>query len=123
MAPQWYPHAEVPFDSMWLDDPIWLPQLLADEPGELCFNADMSFESEGALRDDWKMWNYADGSEMQRAFELEAETGEPGSSAAPSASGGLVDGTCPHDRSMGDVAQVSTHRNQRLLVLFSFVIF
>jgi len=29
MRPQWYPKNEVPFDAMWIDDPHWLPFVLA----------------------------------------------------------------------------------------------
>jgi mutator protein MutT len=29
MAPQWYSIHEIPYDEMWQDDIIWLPQVLA----------------------------------------------------------------------------------------------
>ena len=29
MRPQWFLHGEIPYDSMWLDDPFWLPMFLA----------------------------------------------------------------------------------------------
>ena len=29
MRPAWYSRGELPFDSMWIDDPHWLPQVLA----------------------------------------------------------------------------------------------
>ncbi|GLC37806.1 hypothetical protein PLESTB_001478600 [Pleodorina starrii] len=31
MRPVWFAHEEVPFDSMWADDPIWYPYLLRQE--------------------------------------------------------------------------------------------
>jgi hypothetical protein len=29
MRPQWWDFDQVPFDSMWADDPLWFPLLLA----------------------------------------------------------------------------------------------
>ena len=29
MAPQWYALANIPYEQMWSDDPLWLPQVLA----------------------------------------------------------------------------------------------
>jgi len=29
MAPRWFKVAELPYDTMWADDPHWLPQVLA----------------------------------------------------------------------------------------------
>jgi 8-oxo-dGTP pyrophosphatase MutT (NUDIX family) len=28
MRPQWFLHSEIPFESMWPDDPLWFPMLL-----------------------------------------------------------------------------------------------
>lgn len=28
MRPEWYPIDNIPYDSMWIDDPHWLPQLI-----------------------------------------------------------------------------------------------
>jgi len=28
MAPRWYKTHEIPYEKMWIDDPIWLPQIL-----------------------------------------------------------------------------------------------
>lgn len=28
MAPRWFALADIPYDSMWIDDPIWLPKVL-----------------------------------------------------------------------------------------------
>ncbi len=40
MSPQWYGHGELPFESMWLDDPYWLPKILEGKriEGEFMFN-------------------------------------------------------------------------------------
>ncbi len=40
MSPQWYRHGELPFESMWLDDPYWLPKILEGKriEGEFTFN-------------------------------------------------------------------------------------
>ncbi len=105
MRPHWYPIADVPYEQMWLDDKVWLPHLLNDETGELCLNADFTFESKGQLRDDWRLWTWPSSAAMIAAFEIEAERGEPGSGGAPAACG-TIDGTCPHDRIMGDVVQL-----------------
>jgi hypothetical protein len=29
MKPRWYPHNALPFHDMWVDDPYWLPLVLA----------------------------------------------------------------------------------------------
>lgn len=29
MAPQWYEHDKIPFEKMWVDDPHWLPRIIA----------------------------------------------------------------------------------------------
>jgi 8-oxo-dGTP pyrophosphatase MutT (NUDIX family) len=39
MAPQWYPIDSVPYDSMWPDDRMWLPQVLAGQ----CVEAEFLF--------------------------------------------------------------------------------
>ncbi len=31
MKPEWFSHNKIPFDSMWPDDPFWLPYFLADK--------------------------------------------------------------------------------------------
>lgn len=31
MAPQWYPNNALPFSKMWVDDPYWLPRVVAGE--------------------------------------------------------------------------------------------
>ncbi len=31
MAPAWYPERELPYDTMWPSDTLWLPKLLAGE--------------------------------------------------------------------------------------------
>ena len=28
MLPQWYAHHEIPYEDMWVDDPLWLPDML-----------------------------------------------------------------------------------------------
>lgn len=44
MAPRWYKHSEIPFESMWADDKHWLPLVLAGKKieGEFHFNEDGS---------------------------------------------------------------------------------
>ena len=34
MRPQWYPMDKLPFSEMWIDDPHWLPKVLAGNAGE-----------------------------------------------------------------------------------------
>lgn len=102
MRPQWYAIGDMPYGQMWLDDKVWLPHLLEDDTGELCLNADFTFESKGSMRDDWKLWKWPNSSAMAAGFEVEA-SGEPGS--APAACGG-IEGTCPHNRMMADVVQL-----------------
>ena len=29
MRPQWFEHSDIPFESMWPDDPLWFPLLLS----------------------------------------------------------------------------------------------
>ncbi len=31
MKPQWFPVSEIPYEKMWQDDILWLPQVLAGE--------------------------------------------------------------------------------------------
>ena len=40
MAPQWFIHDEIPYDSMWPDDEYWLPLLLKNKQfvGEFVFS-------------------------------------------------------------------------------------
>ena len=42
MAPKWYKKDEIPYQEMWVDDPHWLPQVLAGRKieGEFYFNKD-----------------------------------------------------------------------------------
>jgi 8-oxo-dGTP diphosphatase len=44
MRPQWYPKDMLPFEAMWVDDPNWLPKVLAGEKieGEFLFTKDGS---------------------------------------------------------------------------------
>jgi 8-oxo-dGTP pyrophosphatase MutT (NUDIX family) len=34
MRPQWYPKGNLPFNEMWVDDPHWLPKILAGKKVE-----------------------------------------------------------------------------------------
>ena len=40
MAPQWYTLTAIPYEQMWADDPLWLPQVLAGHKlyGAFSFN-------------------------------------------------------------------------------------
>ena len=40
MRPQWYPIDKLPFEAMWVDDPLWLPQVLVGKiiEGEFLFD-------------------------------------------------------------------------------------
>ena len=42
MRPQWFSTAEVPFESMWKDDPFWFPFFLQNKKfkGKFTFDAD-----------------------------------------------------------------------------------
>lgn len=42
MAPKWYPFNALPFESMWIDDPHWLPLVLAGKKIEGRFFFDES---------------------------------------------------------------------------------
>ncbi len=42
MKPQWFPVARLPFEKMWIDDPHWLPKVLAGEFLEAEFRFDES---------------------------------------------------------------------------------
>src|ERR1700722_1219827 len=48
MRPKWYPVDQLPFGSMWVDDPHWLPKVLAGNSvdGEFSFDA-----TGGAMKD------------------------------------------------------------------------
>lgn len=47
MLPKWFNITEIPYDEMWADDSLWLPQVLAGEKvyGEFTFNEDDSILS------------------------------------------------------------------------------
>ncbi len=49
MAPKWYLHNEIPFDSMWPDDKHWLPAVLSGKKIEGKFY----FNNEGANIDEF----------------------------------------------------------------------
>ena len=42
MAPKWYKKDQIPYESMWVDDPYWLPQVLDGKKieAEFYFNKD-----------------------------------------------------------------------------------
>lgn len=42
MAPKWYKKDKIPYETMWVDDPYWLPKVLNGEKieGEFYFNKD-----------------------------------------------------------------------------------
>jgi len=44
MRPQWYEQSKIPFEKMWVDDPLWLPRVLEGQKieGEFYFNEDGS---------------------------------------------------------------------------------
>lgn len=44
MRPQWFPHENLPFGNMWVDDPHWLPVVLAGKKieGEFYFKGNGS---------------------------------------------------------------------------------
>ena len=37
MSPQWFDHKDIPFDSMWVDDRIWFPYMLAGKKFDAFF--------------------------------------------------------------------------------------
>lgn len=43
MNPKWYSVDALPYESMWIDDPYWLPYLLSGEH----FTAEFHFDAEG----------------------------------------------------------------------------
>lgn len=43
MRPEWFSVAKLPFEKMWVDDPLWLPKVLSGES----FEADFVFDAEG----------------------------------------------------------------------------
>lgn len=52
MNPQWRDREEIPYDTMWEDDPLWLPKLIKKE---VPFDMTFTFDEEGKLQDHfWK---------------------------------------------------------------------
>lgn len=51
MRPQWYRHDELPFSDMWVDDPHWLPKILAGKT----LDADFYFKKDGAKLDKFEV--------------------------------------------------------------------
>lgn len=53
MAPKWYKKDEIPFKSMWIDDPHWLPKVLDNKKieGEFHFSKDGSKINNFELRE------------------------------------------------------------------------
>lgn len=45
MRPQWFETAKLPFEKMWVDDPIWLPKILSEESIE----AEFHFTGDGKI--------------------------------------------------------------------------
>lgn len=47
MAPKWFKLEQIPYDEMWSDDKLWLPQVLAGQTlrGSFSFNEDSSVKS------------------------------------------------------------------------------
>lgn len=46
MRPQWYTVAEIPYDQMWPDDKIWLPEVLAGKKVNASFHFDKTEQIE-----------------------------------------------------------------------------
>lgn len=44
MKPEWFDVSALPFETMWIDDPLWLPRVLAGESLE----AEFRFSSDGS---------------------------------------------------------------------------
>lgn len=42
MAPKWFNIKDIPFESMWADDPFWLPQILSGKK----INASFTFDND-----------------------------------------------------------------------------
>lgn len=51
MRPQWYPQDNIPYDAMWVDDPYWLPRVLAGEK----VVAEFHFTGDGSAFETWKV--------------------------------------------------------------------
>jgi 8-oxo-dGTP pyrophosphatase MutT (NUDIX family) len=45
MRPKWFDVADIPYDSMWSDDPYWLPRVIEGESVEFSF----VFDEDGDL--------------------------------------------------------------------------
>lgn len=43
MMPKWFPKTELPFDTMWPDDPYWLPKILEGKKITAHFTFDAQF--------------------------------------------------------------------------------
>lgn len=51
MRPQWFPISAIPFDEMWIDDKIWLPDAVLAKK----FRAKFIFKGEGEEIDSFEM--------------------------------------------------------------------
>lgn len=53
MAPQWFNLGEIPYDTMWQDDPLWLPHVLDGKKvvATFMFDADEQMQPEGTQLD------------------------------------------------------------------------
>jgi len=46
MKPEWFEISKIPYDSMWADDPIWLPMFLAGKK----FGGEVYFDKQGGVK-------------------------------------------------------------------------
>lgn len=59
MRPQWFAIEDIPYDTMWPDDRLWLPELIRDNP----FTAKIVIEND-VIRE-WQLEGRADSSALQ----------------------------------------------------------